>query len=73
MCHNGQTIEVNESAVQAHLDHGDTLGPCPETVIQEPVVEPDILQDWLVVEPEIVVEPEVVIEPEIIEPEIVIE
>lgn len=29
LCHNGQTITVNESAVQPHLDHGDTLGACP--------------------------------------------
>jgi hypothetical protein len=29
ICHNGNTISVDASAVQAHLDHGDTLGPCP--------------------------------------------
>lgn len=29
ICHNGSTIQVDESAVDAHLNHGDTLGPCP--------------------------------------------
>ncbi len=29
LCHNGNTIEVAISAVDAHLAHGDTLGPCP--------------------------------------------
>jgi len=29
ICHKGSTIEVNASAVDAHLAHGDTLGPCP--------------------------------------------
>lgn len=28
VCHNGHTIEVNENAVDAHLNHGDTLGEC---------------------------------------------
>ncbi|WP_282124658.1 T9SS type A sorting domain-containing protein [Algibacter mikhailovii] len=28
MCHKGKTICVAEAAVQAHLDHGDTLGEC---------------------------------------------
>jgi hypothetical protein len=29
LCHNGQTITVGQPAAQAHLDHGDTAGPCP--------------------------------------------
>jgi hypothetical protein len=29
MCHNGHTIAVDMAAVQTHLDHGDTAGPCP--------------------------------------------
>ena len=28
ICHKGDTIQVDESAVDAHLNHGDTLGPC---------------------------------------------
>ena len=28
ICHNGNTIRVSERAVQKHLAHGDTLGPC---------------------------------------------
>lgn len=31
ICHKGQTLEVAEPAVQAHLNHGDTLGPCDVT------------------------------------------
>ena len=29
LCHNGNTISVDQSSVQAHLDHGDSLGACP--------------------------------------------
>jgi len=30
ICHKGKNITVSESAVKAHLNHGDSLGPCPE-------------------------------------------
>lgn len=46
ICHEGSTIEVDESAVPAHLAHGDTLGACEESktvsdldLIVEPTVE----------------------------------
>jgi hypothetical protein len=29
LCHKGNTISVDASSVQSHLDHGDTLGSCP--------------------------------------------
>ncbi len=29
ICHKGKTMELPEPAVQAHLGHGDSLGPCP--------------------------------------------
>jgi len=32
ICHKGRSIEVSESAVEAHLAHGDVLGPCPVTI-----------------------------------------
>lgn len=28
LCHKGKTIKIDESAVAAHLAHGDTLGAC---------------------------------------------
>lgn len=28
ICHNGRTICISQNAVQAHLNHGDTLGSC---------------------------------------------
>ena len=28
ICHKGSTLEVAEPAVQAHMNHGDTLGAC---------------------------------------------
>ncbi len=31
ICHKGQTLELPEPAIQAHLGHGDTLGPCTIT------------------------------------------
>jgi endonuclease/exonuclease/phosphatase family metal-dependent hydrolase len=31
ICHNGKTICVSQQAVQAHLNHGDTLGSCDMT------------------------------------------
>ena len=34
ICHKGQTLEVAEPALQAHLNHGDTLGPCNITPSQ---------------------------------------
>ena len=33
ICHNGHSIRVNESAVPAHLAHGDTLGPCDDEIV----------------------------------------
>ncbi len=32
ICHKGKTITVSESALKAHLNHGDTLGPCSDRV-----------------------------------------
>lgn len=28
ICHNGKTLTVGAPAAKAHLDHGDTVGPC---------------------------------------------
>jgi len=32
ICHNGNTLEVSERAVPAHLSHGDTLGACVDDI-----------------------------------------
>ena len=32
LCHDGQTIQVNGSALDEHLAQGDTLGPCPASL-----------------------------------------
>ncbi|NNF34124.1 MAG: T9SS type A sorting domain-containing protein [Saprospiraceae bacterium] len=37
ICHNGKTICVAQEAVQAHLNHGDTLGECTENLANESV------------------------------------
>jgi len=29
VCHKGKTIEIASPAAQAHLNHGDTAGACP--------------------------------------------
>lgn len=31
VCHNGHEITISRSALAAHLDHGDTEGPCPNS------------------------------------------
>ncbi len=38
LCHNGNTICVSVNAMQAHLNHGDLLGPCSLGKIGEEVV-----------------------------------
>lgn len=30
VCHKGKTIHVDESAVAAHMAHGDTMGACSQ-------------------------------------------
>jgi hypothetical protein len=36
VCHNGRVIFVSPRAVQAHLNHGDSLGSCQVTPTQNP-------------------------------------
>jgi hypothetical protein len=33
ICHRGHTIRVSSRALQQHLNHGDTLGPCSQNVV----------------------------------------
>lgn len=35
ICHNGETISIDHSALQALLNQGATLGPCPSTSVPE--------------------------------------
>ncbi len=37
VCHKGKEICVSQNAVQAHLDHGDNVGPCAMTASREGV------------------------------------
>jgi hypothetical protein len=76
MCHmppgnpnNAHTIHVDESAVQAHLNIGDTIGACEESPIEcDP---PQILQDGICVNPPVVCElPEVLVDGQCITPPI---
>lgn len=41
ICHNGNTITVSENALDAHLGHGDTRGPCEDDAITDPEPDPD--------------------------------
>lgn len=34
VCHKGHTLSISRNALQAHLNHGDTLGPCNVTPSQ---------------------------------------
>lgn len=36
VCHKGHAITIAESAVSAHMAHGDNMGPCGQTQPQTP-------------------------------------
>ena len=40
ICHEGNTIEISESALQAHLNHGDAAGPCEDPQDFEGTITP---------------------------------
>lgn len=40
ICHNGNTLRVGAPAQQAHINHGDTSGPCPGD--SEPTLQNDL-------------------------------
>jgi len=31
VCHKGKTLALSNAAMFAHRDHGDLLGPCPDS------------------------------------------
>jgi len=35
VCHNGHEICISQNAVNAHLKHGDNLGPCPPATVNK--------------------------------------
>lgn len=61
LCHvtdNGdsKTITVSGKAVDAHLAHGDAMGPCEDVCVPEPYVDPDgCSPDLLLRTPDVVV------------------
>src|SRR5215213_9917464 len=40
ICHNGQTLSISQSALQAHLGHGDAVGDCPPPSPPPPPLPP---------------------------------
>jgi len=51
LCHNGEDISVSVNALETHYGHGDTLGPCPQPVVEskpEPEPEPEPLVEPLI-------------------------
>jgi hypothetical protein len=38
VCHKGTTMVVNANGAQAHVNHGDNLGPCTSTRMMNPVL-----------------------------------
>ena len=42
VCHDGNTLEVNQNALQGHLEHGDTLGAC-DTLSDPVFVRPNVV------------------------------
>lgn len=45
ICHNGETMEINASALQSHLNHGDTEGSCAVLSVDELEFEDGLKQE----------------------------
>ena len=45
VCHNGETIEIDAPALQAHLNHGDTEGACSVLSVDELEFEDGLRQE----------------------------